>query len=91
MCFIVYMLHISTLCNNLSDSSRLRCGSSIVACARHFRSNSVIWSWKFLLVFLRWILPATFKRNSVRVVGNRMQPFCFVRGISSASSYLANM
>ena len=91
MYFIVDMLCINSFCNNLSDNSGLRCGSSIVACAHHSRSNSVIWSWKFLLVLLRWILPTTFKRNNVLVVGDRMQSFCFIREISFTSPYLTNM
>ena len=51
----------------------LSCGSLVVACVLHSYSSSVIWSWKFVSMFLRWTPPSFFIRNSVRVVGDLMQ------------------
>ena len=85
------MLCISNLCRSLSDRLGLRCGSSFVACVRHSCSNSVICNRKFSFVLLRWISPAIFKRNNVRIVGNLMQSCCVIIGISSTPPYLASM
>ena len=84
------MLWISNLCKSLSDNSGVRYGSSF-DCARHSRSNSVTCSWKFSCVLLRCISPAFFSRNSVRMVGEFMQSYFVILGISSAPPYLANM
>ena len=91
MCCIVYMLWINSLCKSLRDKVELRCGSSFVACVRHSCSNSVICSRKFSFVLLRWIPPAVFKRNSVRIVGDLMQSCWVILGISSAPPYFASM
>ena len=91
ICCIVYMLWINNLCKNLCDKSGLRCGSSFVACVRHSCSNSVLCNRKCSFVLLRWIPPAVFKRNRVRVVGDLVQSCCVILGISSAPPYFANM
>ena len=87
MCFFF----VYVMCNSFSESLGFRCGISIVACAIHYLSNSVMCSWKFLLVLLRCIPPVFFNRNSVRIIGDLIQLVCFIRGISSARPYLANM
>ena len=69
MYFIFCMLCIRSLCSNLRDSSVFSCGSTDVACVLHSCSRSVLWSWKFASMLLRWAPPSFFIRNSVRVVG----------------------
>ena len=91
ICCIVCMLWINNLYTSLSDKSGLRCGSSFVACIRHSCSNSVICRRKFSFVLLRWIPPAIFRRNSVRIVGDLTQSCCVILGICSAPPYYAKM
>ena len=91
ICCVVYMLWINNLCRSLSDKSGLRCESLIVACVRHFRSNSVICNKKFSFVLLRWIPSAVFKINSVRIVGDLTHSCCIILEIYSAPPYFANM
>jgi hypothetical protein len=62
-----------------------------VACVCYSRSYSVMYIWKLSLVLLRWIPPAFFRRNSVRVVGNLIQSYCVILEISSAPPYLASI
>ena len=90
MCFILCMLCINSLCNSLSESSGLSCGISIVTWACHSLSSSVICSWKFSLVLLRW-MPPCFRRSNVLVVAHRVQSFGLILGMFSAPPYLDNM
>ena len=91
MCCTVYMLLINNLCRSFVDKSGLRCGSSFVACERRSCSNSIVCSREFSFVLLRWIPPAVFKMNSVRIVGDLVQSCCVIFGICSTPLYFANM
>ncbi len=55
ICFIVYMLSVSSLCNNLSDSMGFMWSSSVEVL--HSRSNSVWLRWKLVSILLRWAPP----------------------------------
>ena len=91
MCFILCILCSRSLCNSLSESLGLSCGSSVVACIFHSFSNSVICNWKFSFVLLRWMPPSCFRRNNVLAVGDLMQSCDLILGMFSAPPCLESM
>ena len=91
MCFIFCMLWIKSLCSSLIDNSLSSCGVRAVACIFHSCSNSVIWSWKFDSMLLRWTPPSFFIRNNVLVVGDLIQSWYLIICMSSAPPCLASI
>ena len=80
MCFILWMLLISSLYSSFRDRLGLRCGSSILALFVHSCSSFVLCNWKFSSMLLRWVPPFFFIRNSIRVVGDLIQSVCVILG-----------
>ena len=60
----------------------LRCSSAIVVL--HSLFNSILLRWKFSSMLWRCTPPFVFMGNSVRVVGNVIQSWYFILGLSLA-------
>lgn len=82
ICLTVCILSVVSLCSILRDSLGFRCGNSVKV--HHSFSSSVLLIKKFLSVLLRWAPHSDFIRNSVRVVGDLVQSWDLILGMSLA-------